>query len=118
VGRAYGTAKTELNEIARDGAVAQRNSGRGKTAKGDAVIDGTWLVDYKETAKSFTLSMAVWAKICTDAIKSGNLQPTLKVILGADTRNKVRLFVISEDDMIEYRRLRLLFAENSSTMER
>lgn len=96
---------SEELEIKRDGAVPQKNSGRGKVNKGDAIIDGTWLVDYKEYPKGFTVNLAAWAKICTDAIRSGNYEPTLKIVLGEGTE-KVRLFVISEDEFNEFRALR------------
>lgn len=96
---------SEAQEIKRDGAKAQKNSGRGKVQKGDAVIDGYWLVDYKEYPKGITLNLDVWAKVCTDAIRSGNYEPTLKVVLGSGT-NKVRLFVISEDEFNLYRQYR------------
>ena len=85
---------TEKSEAKRDGATLQPNSGRGRFAKGDAVLDG-WCLDYKEYAKSFTVSMDVWAKISTDAFKAGNLEPALKLILGSG-QQKIRLFVISE----------------------
>lgn len=105
---------SEADEIKRDGAVPQKNSGRGKVNKGDAIIDAYWLVDYKEYPKGFTVNTAAWAKICTDAIRAGNYEPTLKIVLGEGT-NKVRLFVLSEDEMNQYRALRL--AAESSTME-
>lgn len=82
----------EATEVKRDGAKAQKNSGRGQISKGDA----TWhnfLVDYKESAKSFTLNMKVWAKICSDAFSvGGNKWPVLKIILG-DSR-RVRLGIV------------------------
>lgn len=90
---------TEESESKRDGATLQKNSGRGKFAKGDAVL-GRWLIDYKEYAKSFSLNMAMWAKVCQDSIAVGGKHPTLKVILGGD-KVKVRLFVISEEDFHE-----------------
>lgn len=103
---------SEQEEIKRDGGVPQKNSGRGQVAKGDAVYDGYWLVDIKEYAKGFTVSVDSWAKICTDALRAGNLEPAFKLVLG-EGQNKVRLFVISEDDMNEYRRLRRDFGEDS-----
>lgn len=96
---------SEAQEIKRDGAVPQKNSGRGQVAKGDAVIDNYWLVDYKEYPKGFTVNLESWAKICTDAIRAGNYEPTLKIVLG-EGQNKVRLFVLSEDEFNEYRDLR------------
>lgn len=80
--------KTELKKI---GAKQHKNSGRG-TVKGD----GTWkdfVVDVKETKKSFTLNQDVWAKITTDAIKSGkDKSPALLVVIGEGSK-KVRLLV-------------------------
>jgi hypothetical protein len=84
---------SEKAEIKRDGAKAQKNSGRGKIQKGDAIWNG-FLVDYKEYPKGFALNKDVWAKVCTDASKSGrSLSPALKVILG-EGNEKVRLGVI------------------------
>lgn len=92
---------SERREIARDGAKAQKNSGRGRYQKGDA-IDGGYLVDYKEYEKSFGVSKAVWAKICTDARTSGEqLEPVIKIILGSE--KPLRLAVISWE---EFTRLR------------
>ena len=89
---------TEKAEIKRIGAKAHKNSGR-NNKKGDA----TWndfVVDIKEASKSFTLNQSVWAKITTDAIKSGiNKSPALIVVLG-DNNKKVRL-VISELSLFE-----------------
>jgi len=92
---------SERGEIARDGAKAQKNSGRGRYQKGDAV-DGEYLVDYKEYGKSFSISKSVWAKICTDAVVSGNYEPALKLVLG-EPGKQIRLAVISWD---EFKRLR------------
>jgi len=84
---------SERAEVKRDGANAQKNSGRGKFQKGDAILK-PFLVDYKEANKSFTLNKAVWSKICTDTFKvSGELQPALKIIIGEDN-SKVRLAII------------------------
>lgn len=95
---------SEEQETKRDGAVAQKNSGRGKVNKGDAIIDNYWLVDYKEYPKGYTVNLDSWAKVCTDAVRAGNYEPTLKIVLGEGTQ-KVRLFVISEEEMNNYRRL-------------
>jgi hypothetical protein len=88
-------AKSELREIKRMGAVPQKNSGRGKHEKGDAVLDGIWMVDVKEYAESFGISLKVWAKTCTDAFRAGGLEPLLKIVLGSGM-NRVRVVVISE----------------------
>ena len=99
----------EAREIKRDGLVAVRNSGRSSTTnqKGDAIMDG-WLVDFKYTEKSFTLSRNVWAKVSTDAQKNGHHQPALKVIMEGDDHSTLRLWVIDDDDMRELRKERRL----------
>ena len=84
---------SEKTEIKRDGAKAQKNSGRGKYQKGDAILH-PFLVDYKEASRSFTINKDVWAKICTDSFKvSRELYPCLKLIIG-EGNDKVRLAVI------------------------
>jgi len=84
---------SERSEIKRDGAKAQKNSGRGKYQKGDAIMF-PFLVDYKEASRSFTINKDVWAKICTDSFKvSRDLYPCLKIILG-EGNDKTRLAII------------------------
>jgi hypothetical protein len=92
---------SERREIARDGAKAQKNSGRGKYQKGDATVDG-YLVDYKEYEKGIRIDKAIWMKVCTDALTSGNYEPVLKLVLG-EQGNLTRLAVISWE---EFERLR------------
>ena len=97
---------SEKTEIKRDGAKAQKNSGRGKHAKGDATYRG-FVVDYKEYKKSYSINADNWAKICSDAYAVGgfNMEPALKLILG-EGDNRVRLYVISEtvfDELTEGR---------------
>lgn len=94
----------ELNEIRRFGGVPQKNSGRGKHRKGDAVW-GDFLVDVKEYAKSFGLSINMWAKVSTDAAKEG-LEPALNVVLGEEGKPRLRLWVITDEAMREYKELR------------
>lgn len=91
------TAKSELAEIARFGGIPQKNSGRG-TRKGDAILE-PFLVDVKESEKSFSLNLRVWGKVCTDAIVSERRQPALNVVLG--TENRTRLWVVSEEMFME-----------------
>ena len=88
-------AKSEREEIRRDGATPQPNSGRGKHRKGDAILD-PFIVDYKEYSKSFGVSKDVWAKICTDA-NYGHKFPALKLVLGENDGHKIRLWVISDN---------------------
>lgn len=85
---------SEESEAKRDGATLQPNSGRGKHKKGDAIL-GPYLIDYKEYAKSFGVSVSVWAKLSKDAILKGKKQPALKLVLG-EHGNKTRLWVISD----------------------
>ena len=83
---------SERGEVKRDGAKAKKNSGRGDYQKGDAKWK-QFVVDYKESAKSFTLNKDNWAKICTDTFKvSRDMHPALKLIIGDDS--KIRLGII------------------------
>lgn len=83
---------SERGEIKRDNAKAQKNSGRGKYQKGDAKWHN-FLVDYKESKKSFNINKDVWSKICTDTFKvSRDMHPALKLIIGEN--DKIRLAVI------------------------
>jgi len=86
---------SEKSEAKRDGAKLQKNSGRGQYQKGDAILDGYITLDYKEYAKSFSISRDVWSKVCGDAMRNNQTIPALKVILG-EGNSKIRLFVISE----------------------
>lgn len=89
---------TERGEIKRDGAKAQKNSGRGKYQKGDAKWF-SFVVDYKEAARSFTMNQEIWAKICTDTFAvNRNMHPALKIIIGEES--KVRLGIV-EWSMLE-----------------
>lgn len=93
---------SEASERKRWGpnAKEQPNSGRGKHKKGDALID-KFCVDIKEFTQSFGLSKNVWRKISADAVKQ-HKRPALNVVLGENDGRKVRLWVISEADMMEY----------------
>ena len=94
---------SELSEAKRWGGALQPNSGRGKHKKGDATV-GQFVVDIKEYSSSFSLSKNVWGKICTDAVMQGK-RPALNIVLGENDGRKARMWVISEDDMLEYLRL-------------
>lgn len=87
--------KTEKAEIARDGGTPQKNSGRGKIQKGDAILY-PFCVDIKEYEKTFGLSRSVWVKVTSDAIKSGSYEPALKIVLGTESQPKLRLWVIDD----------------------
>jgi hypothetical protein len=96
-------ALSEASEAKRDGAKLTKNSGRGQYQKGDAYL-GIFTVDYKEYPKGFTVSENVWAKICSDAMRNGQSEPALKIILGAGN-SKTRLWVVAEHIIADYLRL-------------
>lgn len=95
---------SERSEIKRDGAKAQKNSGRGHYQKGDAILD-IFTVDYKEYPKGFTVNKGNWAKICSDAFRNGMTEPALKVVLG-EGDNRTRLWIVAEHIIEDYIRLR------------
>jgi hypothetical protein len=85
---------SERGEVKRDGAKAQKNSGRGKIQKGDAVWHN-FVVDYKHYSNSISISKTMWAKICTDTFKvDRNKYPLLKLVLGEGDSYNTRLAVI------------------------
>jgi hypothetical protein len=91
---------SEKNEAKRDGAKLQKNSGRGQYQKSDAKL-GDLSIDYKEYAKSYSITREGWGKVCTDAMKNGiDYEPVIKVILG-EGNEKVRLAVVAWD-YLEY----------------
>jgi hypothetical protein len=80
---------SEESEAKRDGAKLVSNSGRGQnTKKGDAVLED-FVIDYKEYAKSYSVSIDNIAKLDTDAYKNGNRQGVFKIILGGSVRRWV-----------------------------
>lgn len=91
---------SERAEVKRDGAKAQKNSGRGQYQKGDALWYN-FVVDYKESAKSVSLNKDMWAKICTDAFRVNTKRhPALKLIIG-EGNSKIRLAVIEWEVLAE-----------------
>lgn len=94
---------SEASETKRDGAVPQKNSGRGKHDKGDATLE-PFLIDYKEYAQSFSVSITNWAKLQLDAFKAGRREPAFKLVLGnPESNEKLRLWVISDSMFHEMR---------------
>lgn len=93
---------SEQDEIKRDGGRAQKNSGRGKHDKGDAVLE-PFLYDIKEYAKSFSVSIENWGKVCMDAIAAGRRQPAFKLVLGEEGKQRIRVWVISDSMFKEMR---------------
>ena len=86
---------SEKSESKRISAKQHKNSGR-NTKKGDA----TWrnfVIDFKESAKSFTINQDIWAKAVTDSIKAGkDKSPAVVIILGEGNK-KTRLALIEFD---------------------
>jgi len=86
----------EQAEAKKIGAKSHKNSGRGKIQKGDA----TWrdfVIDFKESSKSFTINQEIWAKAVTDALKAGkDKSPAVVIILGEGNK-KIRLALIEFD---------------------
>ena len=93
---------SELKELKRLGAKPQPNSGRGKHNKGDGILADRWIVDVKESEKSFTLNTRVWGKVCTDAAQS-NKEPLLLVVLGEEGQPRTRLIIMTDDEFEELR---------------
>jgi hypothetical protein len=91
--REYGTNKSEQALVKRMGGKSHKNSGRGMVRKGDA----TWrnfVIDIKQTNKSFTMSTDAWAKICSDAAKTDiTKDPALIVEFG----NGVKVAIVALD---------------------
>lgn len=95
---------SERSELKRIGAKQHKNSGRGKIQKADGSLD-RYVVDVKEYTKSFSVTQDVWAKICTDTIKTDpSKSPVIMLVLG-DTK-KVRLAIIEWNEFEELRQLR------------
>lgn len=83
---------SEQGEAKRDGAKLVPNSGRSRnTDKGDAILSN-FVIDYKEYAKSFSVSIDNVTKLDTDAYKNGSRDGVFKLILGG----KVRRWVVPE----------------------
>lgn len=91
------TKKTELHEIKRDNGRPQPNSGRGSHNKADGILE-PFCYDVKEYEKSYSISMSNWAKVATDAFKSGRRVPAIKIVLGMLGGKRIRLWVV-EDSM-------------------
>jgi hypothetical protein len=95
---------SERSELKRIGAKAHKNSGRGKIQKADGSLD-RYIVDVKEYSKSFSINRDVWAKICTDTIKTDpDKSPVLMIVLG-ETK-KTRLAIIEWSEFEELRAIR------------
>lgn len=89
---------TERGEASRIGAKLQKNSGRGKIQKGDAVWRD-YILDFKEFSKSFSITKDVWAKVVTDTLKSDRSKsPAICLVLGEGDK-KIRLAIIEWSEL-------------------
>lgn len=92
---------SERSELKKIGASAHKNSGRGKIQKADGSL-GRYIVDVKEYGKSFSINQDVWAKICTDTLKTDpNKSPVIMLVLGE--QRKTRLAIIEWNEFEELR---------------
>ena len=77
---------TERGEASRINAKLQKNSGRGRIQKGDATWK-TYVLDFKEFTKSFSITQDVWAKVVTDTLRVDRKKsPAICLILNGKTR--------------------------------
>lgn len=77
---------TERGEASRINAKLQKNSGRGKVQKGDAIWKN-YLLDFKEFSKSFSITQDVWAKVVTDTLRvDRSKSPAICLVLDGKTR--------------------------------
>lgn len=99
-GTMVATIHTERAELKRIGAKVHKNSGRGQFVKADGNTE-LFIIDVKESIKTFGISVEVWSKICTDAIKTDKTKsPMLYLVLGEEPR-RVRLAVIEYEILEE-----------------
>ena len=95
---------SEKSELKRIGARAHKNSGRGKIQKADGALS-SHIVDVKEYEKSFSITQDIWAKICTDTLKTDpNKYPVIMLVLG--NQKKTRLAIIEWNEFEELQKLR------------
>jgi len=77
---------TERGEASRINAKLQKNSGRGRIQKGDATWK-SYVLDFKEFSRSFSITQSVWAKVVTDTLKVDRKRsPAICLILDGKTR--------------------------------
>jgi len=76
---------SERGEAKRIGARLHKNSGR-NAIKGDASWRN-YVLDFKEFAKSFSITQEVWAKVVTDCLRVDRKKsPAICLVLGGRTR--------------------------------
>jgi hypothetical protein len=83
---------SERGELRRIGAKQHKNSGRGMVKADGSNED--FVIDVKEYAKQYSVSVDSWSKIVTDTMRVDRKKdPALMVVLGEGTK-KVRLAII------------------------
>ena len=98
--------RLEKSESKKIGAKPHKNSGRGKIQKGDASLD-RYVVDFKFVSKSFSINRDIWAKICTDTLKTDpEKSPAIMLVLGDETHRKIRLAIIEWNEFEDLREIR------------
>jgi hypothetical protein len=76
---------SERGEAKRIGAKLHKNSGRNYT-KGDASWR-SYVIDFKEFSRSFSITQNVWAKVVTDTLKvDRSKSPAIMLVLDGKTR--------------------------------
>ena len=100
--------RTEKRETRIDSAAAIANSGRG-LLKGDSLLGGDLLIDYKHVAKSHVIKKDAWLKHKRDAWNDGQYEPALKIVMGDEN---VCLAVIDWEFLIDLRNTAKIAKEN------
>lgn len=98
------SSKTEKTELLSIGATPTRNSGRGKTDKGDGILSTdagqrVYTVDVKEYGKSYPFSYTNLLKIQTDA-HTNKTQPLLHLVIGPE-EPRLRWVAVTETMFME-----------------
>ena len=97
---------SEKQELKRIGATPHKNSGRGNIQKADGNLD-RYIVDVKEYSKSFSINRDVWAKICTDTLKTDpEKSPVLMIVLGDTHKTRLGLAIIEWNEFEYLREIR------------
>lgn len=97
--------RNEKRETKLDGAKPIPNSGRGNL-KGDSLLDGEILIDYKHVGKSHTVNKDAWLKHKRDAWNDGQYEPALKIVMGDES---LAVAVIDWEYFLELREYKLMY---------
>ena len=89
----YGTLASEQAFVKRIGGASHPNSGRGQIKKADATWNN-FVIDVKESGRSFTLNTDVWSKICTDTAKVDIHKDPALIVVFKDTNTKLAVIAL------------------------